>query len=394
MRRQSDICIIGGGAVGKTAALCLAHAGLRVMLLQDGAVPFSKEGDSWDVRVYALNHTARDVLTTARVWSALDASRVAAVDKMDVRGDGGGRIAFDAYAARTSALAWIVEDWNLNTALDSALKFAPNIELVQGRAEGFLNCDSQVTVTMDNGDELSASLLIGADGAHSWVRGKCDIGVGYRSYGQRAIVTNFECEKPHHGVAYQWFASHEGIVALLPLPDRRVSLVWSAPVALADQLERLPLADLAERVSVFCSAELGRLSPLQPEVAKSFPLTLIRPQAITAPRVALIGDAAHVVHPLAGHGMNLGFADIADLVHAVSEREPHRDCGDTRILSRYARSRKEDILLMQAATDGLQRMFEPEFEPLRVLRNAGLNLFNHLPFVKRRLMEHAVGKRV
>jgi 2-polyprenyl-6-methoxyphenol hydroxylase-like FAD-dependent oxidoreductase len=144
-------------------------------------------------------------------------------------------------------------------------------------------------------------------------------------------------------------------------------------------------------VSTVAGAALGRLQPLQPEVVKAFPLSLIRPHAITAPRVALVGDAAHVIHPLAGHGMNLGFADVAGLLKAVTERGPH-DCGDASVLGRYARMRKEDIFLMQLATDGLERLFATDFEPVRVIRNIGLNLLDKLPVIKRRLMSHALGK--
>jgi ubiquinone biosynthesis UbiH/UbiF/VisC/COQ6 family hydroxylase len=223
------------------------------------------------------------------------------------------------------------------------------------------------------------------------VRGQCDIGIDYRPYGQRAIVTNFECDRPHHGVAYQWFTSSEGIVALLPLPGNRMSLVWSAPEALAESLLSQPVSRLAQRVSEI-ARDLGSLRPLDPPLVRDFPLALIRPHAITAPRVALVGDAAHVIHPLAGHGMNLGFADIATLLNVLREREAYRDCGDARVLGRYARARKEDILAMQLATDGLERLFSSDFEPLRIARNIGLNLVNSLPVIKRMLMSHAFGK--
>lgn len=400
MHLQSHVCIIGNGAIGKAAALGFAQAGLGVTLLSpDAASASGSNGQpaAWDVRVYALNHVAHSLLSSVKVWDALDAARIAPVDAMDVKGDGvqhAGRLAFDAYSARVGALAWIVEDSNLNHALDSALKFAPNVRIVSGCAAQ-LSADSEMaTVQLDNGDTLAASLVVGADGGQSWVRGQCDIGIDYRPYGQRAIVTNFECDQPHHGVAYQWFTSSEGVVALLPLPGQRVSLVWSAPDALAETLLRQSPTQLAQRVSVLSGQQLGQLRPLQPEAMKAFPLALIRPHAIVAPRVALVGDAAHVIHPLAGHGMNLGFADVASLLKAVTEREPHRDCGDARVLSRYARARKEDILLMQLATDGLERLFAADFEPLRVMRNAGLNLLDKLPVLKRRLISHALGKSV
>lgn len=400
MHLQSDVCVVGNGAIGKVAALGFAQAGQSVTLLSPPAGPPNgspvTQPAGWDVRVYALNHVAHDLLSSVKAWGALDAARIQPVDAMDVNGDGdqnAGHLAFDAYGARVGALAWIVEDANLNQALDAALRFAPNLRIVSGRATALRVDSTNATVQLDNGDTLGASLLVGADGGQSWVRGQCDIGIDYRPYGQRAVVANFECDKPHHGVAYQWFAASEGIVALLPLPGQRVSLVWSAPDALAETLLRAPLTELARRVSVFCAEKLGQLRPVQPEAVKAFPLMLLRPHAITAPRVALVGDAAHVVHPLAGHGMNLGFGDVAALLKVVAAREPQRDCGDARILSRYARARKEEILLMQIATDGLERLFATEFELLRVVRNIGLNLVNKLPILKRGLISHALGKR-
>ncbi|HYD82199.1 MAG TPA: FAD-dependent monooxygenase [Paucimonas sp.] len=401
MHVQSDVCVIGNGAIGKAAALGFAQAGHSVTLLAPAATkPMSAAAGAWDVRVYALNHTARDLLSALRVWDALDAARVAPVDAMDVRGDGGreaGRLLFDAYGARTGALAWIVEDANLNQALDAALRFASNVNLVHGSATALQTDAGTAHVRLANGDTLAATLVVGADGGQSWVRGQCDIGIDYRSYHQRAVVANFECAKPHHGVASQWFTAGEGIIALLPLPGQRVSLVWSAPDALAEILLRESQAQLAQRLAAYAGDTLGALQPIEPEDVKAFPLTLIRPHAITAPRVALIGDAAHVVHPLAGHGMNLGFGDIAALLKAVAERglprDMRRDCGDSRILARYARARKEEVLLMQLATDGLERLFASPFEPVRVLRNAGLSFVNKLPLIKGRLVVHALGKR-
>ncbi|RQO37426.1 oxygenase [Herminiimonas sp. KBW02] len=394
MHVQSDVCIIGDGAIGKAAALGFAQAGLKVTLLSPASAQAPAATDDWDVRVYAVNHIAHGLLSSVKVWEALDASRVAPVDAMVVNGDGAtaGELAFDAYGARVGALAWIVEDRNLNQALDAALKFASNVNVVRGRAVALQANATAANVQLANGDTLSAELVVGADGGQSWVRSQCNIDFDYRPYGQRAIVSNFACEMPHHDVAYQWFSAAEGIIALLPLPGQRVSLVWSAPDGLADTLLKESLTQIAARLTQLAGAKLGTLSPLQPEAVKSFPLSLLRPHAITASRVALIGDAAHVVHPLAGHGMNLGFADVAGLIKAVSERGQHRDCGDARVLSRYARARKEDILLMQLTTDGLARLFGADLEPLRVVRNIGLNLVNQLPVLKRRLIGHALGK--
>jgi ubiquinone biosynthesis UbiH/UbiF/VisC/COQ6 family hydroxylase len=393
---ESDICIVGNGAIAKTAALGLAQAGLSVTLLGPPASPPApaSAAQGWDARVYALNHTAHKLLSSLRVWDALDHARVAPVDAMQVYGDGpgAGGLAFDAYGAHADTLTWILEDRNLNQALDAALRFAQNVKMATGRATGLLRGDDSATVHLDDGSSIKAALVVGADGAQSWVRGQCDIGFDYRSYNQCAVVSNFACELPHHGAAFQWFTGGEGIVALLPLPGNQVSLVWSAPEALADTLRTESAQQIADRLAVYAHEKLGALTPLQPELVRDFPLKLVRPHKMTSARVALIGDAAHVVHPLAGHGMNLGFADVSQLIKTLSEREPHRSIGDDRVLARYERARKEDVLLMQLTTDGLARLFETDIEPLRVVRNFGLNLLDKLPVLKRRLISHAMGK--
>jgi len=398
--RRSDVCIVGNGAIAKTAALGLSQAGHSVTLLVPSPRPDAPEAAAaggekpWDVRVYALNHTAHTLLSSLKVWGALDMARVAPVDAMDVHGDGaqGGHLGFDAFGAHAGALAWIVEDSNLNQALDAALRFAQNVETVTGRACRIVNGADNVEVELEDGKVLAAQLLLGADGRDSWVRGQCDIGIDYRSYHQRGIVANFSCEKPHHNVAHQWFTCKDGIIALLPLPGNKVSLVWSAPDTLADTIMGESLGELAIRLGEYSEEKLGLLKPLQPEDVKAIPLALVRPHAITAPRVALVGDAAHAVHPLAGHGMNLGFADVVALLDTIAARDAHQGIGDERVLARYARARKEDVLLMQLATDGLERLFGANLEPVRVVRNFGLNLLDKLPVIKRRLIAHAMGR--
>ncbi len=398
----SDVCIVGNGAIAKTAALGLSQAGHSVTLLvpparaaQDGAAG----AKPWDTRVYALNHTAHTLLSSLKVWGALDMARVGTVDAMDVQGDGqqAGHLGFDAFGAHADTLAWIVEDGNLGQALDAALRFAQNVHVVTGRAVRLCTDAERATVELEDGARVESQLVVGADGRQSWVRGQCDIGIDYRSYHQRGVVTNFYCEKPHHNVARQWFTGKDGIVALLPLPGNRVSLVWSAPDALADTIMSESLGELAIRLGEYSEGALGVLRPLEPEQLPSppvqaIPLLLIRPHAIVAPRVALAGDAAHGVHPLAGHGMNLGFGDVVDLLEVLGARDAQQGIGDERVLARYARARKEDVLLMQFATDSLERLFGANLEPLRVVRNLGLNLLDKLPMVKRRLIAHAMGR--
>jgi 2-octaprenylphenol hydroxylase len=391
---RSDVCIVGNGVIAKTAALGLAQAGHSVTLLAPASGAVAADEASWDVRVYALNQTAHTLLSSLKVWGALDLARVAPVDTMQVNGDGkdAGALAFDSFGAHVGTLAWIVEDRNLNQALDAALRFAPKVQLVHGRAACLEQEQDGASVRLEDGRIIGSRLVVGADGAQSWVRAQCDIGVDYRAYHQTAIVANFACAKPHHGVANQWFTCAEGIIALLPLPGERVSLVWSAPDVLAETLKNESLGELAIRLGEHAEPVLGVLKPLQPEVVKAVPLSLVRPHAVVAPHVALIGDAAHVVHPLAGHGMNLGFADVAELLKALASREDQRTIGDARVLARYARARKEEVLLMQLATDGLERLFSTNLEPVRLARNIGMTVLNQLPMLKRRLMAHALGK--
>jgi ubiquinone biosynthesis UbiH/UbiF/VisC/COQ6 family hydroxylase len=400
MRNSTDICIIGAGAVGKTAALALAREGMQVTLVTPASNSSTASGAAsaadWDQRVYALNHVARDTLSRVRVWEAMDIARIAPVTAMDVHGDGAraGHLGFDAYGSRTDALAWIVEDRNLNHALDTALKFANGVNIVHGTAVQLHTNQASASVLLKDGSELSASLVIGADGAHSWVRAQADIGVDYRSYHQRAVVANFSCEQAHHGVAHQWFLGEQGIVALLPLPGSRVSLVWSAPEPLAATLLHEPSEKLCQRLAQLPGQSLGTFTMLPPTPPQAFPLRLIAASSLVSQRVALIGDAAHVVHPLAGQGMNLGFGDIDALLAALVKRDLATDCGDARTLARYARHRKEAILLMQLATDGLQRLFETDLAPIKLIRNLGMSALDQLPFVKRQLMSHALGRSV
>ena len=392
-----DVCIVGDGVIGKTAALALAQAGLSVVLVGPsvvaGAAAASEPAD-WDLRVFALNQAAQSLLASLRVWDALDLARVGTVDGMVVRGDGagaGGCIEFDAYGARVDALAWIVEQRNLTQALDNALRFAQGVRLVAARATRLQTTLECARLELANGETVQAALVVGADGSQSWLRHQAEIGVDYRPYGQTAVVANFSCEQPHHGIARQWFLGADGIVALLPLAGARVSLVWSAPQVLAETLRRETPLQLAARLMQLPAQPLGQLRPLAPERLQGFPLALIRAHAFCALRVVLIGDAAHVVHPLAGHGMNLGFADVAQLAQVLAARGAD-DCGAERVLQRYARARKEDVWLMQFATDGLQRLFAADLEPLRVLRNVGLNLVNRMTPLKRRLIAQASGR--
>jgi len=228
--------------------------------------------------------------------------------------------------------------------------------------------------------------VVGADGARSAVRAATGINADETPYGQTGLVANFACATPHHGVAFQWFCD-EGIVALLPLPGDFVSLVWSAPSARAEELRALDADAFAQRVTARTQGVLGSLT-LRGPVA-GFPLRMIRVDRLIDERLALVGDAAHVVHPLAGHGLNLGLQDVSELLRVLSARESFRDLGDPVLLRRYERARAEPVGLMRFTTDSLARLFGADDPLLRQVRNLGLSAVNRLAPLKNALIRHA-----
>ena len=396
-----DALVIGRGAVGAAAALGLAQCGMRVGIVAPaGAQPQTqarRSDDDWDPRVFALSPGSRALLQGLRVWDALDAKRIAPVYDMRVYPSaraGAPELHFCAYEACVEALAWIIENDNLMSGLDRALGFAGVIGMDAALAAVDTGTRGGATVTLEDGRTLQAKLVIGADGARSPLRSLLGIEASERDYPQRAVVANFATSLPHRDCAWQWFGEH-GILAMLPLPGDRCSIVWSAPLAHAETLMQLDAQALARRVTDLSRGALGELRLITP--AQTFPLRLIDVQRCVAHRVALAGDAAHVVHPLAGQGMNLGFGDVQVLLDTVRSREPFRDPGDLLLLRRYERARREPVAMMRLATDGLQRLFDAGAEPalpalMRPLvgaRELGWRLVESSSWLKRRLIAHA-----
>lgn len=382
-----DVAIVGAGLVGASLALALAPAGLRVALVEPRV--FAEPPADWDSRIYAISPGSAAFLATLGVWDADHNARIARVEHMRIFGDErGAAMAFSAYEAGLRELAFIAESGRLQAALWQQLAAAPHVTLYcPASCVSLTQHADAAEIALENGQTLRARLVVGADGAHSWVREQAGIKAHARAYGQWGVVANFECALPHHQTAYQWFRA-DGVLALLPMPGNRVSMVWSAPDQHAQALMAMDAAALALCVSDAGENTLGPLQVITP--AAAFPLTLQRVDALVRPRLALVGDAAHNVHPLAGQGVNLGFRDASALAAVLCDRGAQRDCGDYALLRRYERARKEDVLTMQLVTDSLQKLFASNAVWLSRARNLGIKLVDSQALVKNLLVKHAV----
>ena len=343
-----DVAVVGGGIVGAAAALAAGQAGLSVVWVVGEHTEETGSSTSRDSRVYAISPSTQRFLERLRVWPQLDASRIAPVFDMHVQGDRDVRssLHFDAYEAATERLATIVEHRELLRILVAAAAYFPGVERIEGLASQIVLDAEHVALSTTTGMR-TARLVIAADGARSPTRTALGIGTRGKPYGQRALVGNFAASHPHGGSAYQWFTD-EGVVALLPLAPsvdepHAMSLVWSAPDAVADRLLDAGPDDVAARLSALCmtrtSTTIGPLRATGKLV--SIPLAVQWADRVIAPRAVLVGDAAHVIHPLAGQGLNLGFGDVEALIDILVSREIFRDCGDRALLRRYERTRAE-----------------------------------------------------
>ena len=336
---------------------------------------------SFDARVYALTPGNAAFLKQVGVWDAIPAERRVPVHAMRIYGDQSSMLEFDAYAAGVPELAWIVEDRLLQEALWHELE----VDVLRAQPESLAVGGESAVLAFQDGNEIEAKLIVGADGASSFVRREAGIAASEREYGQHAVVANFHCSKPHANIAYQWF-QRGAVLALLPLAGDHVSMVWSR--AEGQELLAMDAEQLCHTVAHAAHGVLGQLTLVTPP--RSYPLRRLSAARMVAPRVALAGDAAHVIHPLAGQGLNLGLQDARTLAAVISTREPARDPGELRLLRRYERRRAEPILAMDMMVDSLFRLFGAQGGTAARLRNAGLNLTDRLPVVKNMLMRQAM----
>lgn len=382
---RHDLIVVGGGPVG--AALARAVPGLSLALVGDAPRLPERSAGEFDARVYALSPGNMAFLRAIGAWDAIAEERITPVHAMSIYGDDGrAHLTFDALEGGVAELAWIVEDAALQEALWRGLS---RVEVLSGAVCERLVVDTErATLFFAGGRNADARLVVGADGAQSFVRREAGIGARENEYGQSALVANFRCERAHINTARQWFQRGGAVLALLPLPGAQVSIVWSLPTDEAERLSALAPALLAAAVTDASHAELGELAPAS--AARTYRLRRLSARSLVSPRIALAGDAAHVIHPLAGQGLNLGLQDVRALAETLERREPGRDPGEHRLLRRYERSRAEATLALDGVVHGLFRLYSGQNALLARARNAGLNLTDRLPVLKNLLMRRAM----
>lgn len=389
MSTQFDVIVVGGGLVGASLALALEPLGYSVALVEPHGPPALPAGDAWDNRIYSISPGSAALLAVGGAWGDMPEDRVTRVEAMQIYGDDiTSSLRFSAYDAGLRELAYIVENSTLHHALWRELQQSPSIRVYcPARCASLAWQERAVSLTLADGEELTGELVIGADGADSWVREQAGMASVRRPYGEIGVVANFATLRPHRGVAYQWFG-RKGVLALLPLPGNRVSMVWSTPEQHAEELISMTPDTLADAVAEASGYVLGSLELITPPAG--FPLRLQRVSRLVGAHVALVGDAAHTVHPLAGQGVNLGFRDVRDLAAVLAAPGGHVNCGDYQLLRRYERARAEDIATMRVVTDGLQKLFGAEAVWVARLRNAGLGLVGRMTPLKNLLIRHAI----
>jgi ubiquinone biosynthesis UbiH/UbiF/VisC/COQ6 family hydroxylase len=404
--------VVGTATAGLATALALARRGIPVSLLGPRVPIPAATADTYDPRVYAVSPASQAFLATLGVWDLLPPERMARIETMDVMGAApstapsaaadtpartppAGRVQLNAWQGNLPALAWVVEGRELERALRQAI----GVLGVPWTQEKFISLTvgdpaAPLEVATDSGRILRTELAIAADGAESSLRKSAGIGTQGSDYEATGLIVHLDVEQPHQGTALQWFTP-DGVLALLPMPDTpdgaQVSMVWSMETTQADALLAMPAAAQAEalaaRLQQIAGERTGRIRVRGP--LHGFPLRVRSASPMVLERIALVGDAAHLVHPLAGQGLNLGLGDAAGLAEAVAGREHFRRIGDLRVLRRYARGRAPALLAMRAATDGLYRLFTPQDPLLGWVRNAGMALVDRLPPLKRALISGA-----
>lgn len=385
----TDVMIVGGGLVGCASALSLKQLGYEVALIEQHIPQFSQDTpQEWDARIYAISPGNMAWLSALGVWQTLDASRICTVEKMDIHGDEGGHLCFDAYETHQPGLSYIVESRNLHQALWQAMQATGVQVLANVKVDAIQTSHNNAKVRFNDGTVWQTQLLIGADGGRSWLRAQLGIPVHLNKYQQMGVVANFTTEKSHQQIAHQWFYP-ESILAYLPLPERRMSMVWSTSQQHAAELLAIDHDSFVRQVTDAGHAVLGKMQCITKPMA--FPLNLQIAQSMTSNAAILMGDAAHLVHPLAGQGVNLGFRDAACFAKLVETKASLEGLGDKTLLRRYERARQTDIQAMKTVTNGLHHLFlNTQQSWIKALRNKGMTWVNQQSAIKKVLIQQAI----
>ncbi|PWC17165.1 FAD-dependent 2-octaprenylphenol hydroxylase [Brenneria roseae subsp. roseae] len=387
-----DVVIAGGGMVGLALACGLQGSGLRIAVLEKQPVEVRAPENAPALRVSAINAASESLLRHLGVWESLVAQRVSPYNAMEVWDkDSFGHISFNGEAFGFSHLGHIIENpiiqqtlWQKAGQSGDITLLAPAVlkQVAWGENEAF--------ITLQDDSMLTARLVVGADGAHSWLRQHADIPLTFWDYGHHALVASIRTESPHHAVARQVFHG-DGILAFLPLSDPHLSsIVWSLSPQQAQTMQALPEDEFNQRLSIAFDMRLG-LCKLESE-RQTFPLMGRYARSFAAHRLVLVGDAAHTIHPLAGQGVNLGFMDVADLIAELKRLQAQgKDIGQHLYLRRYERKRKHRAAVMLASMQGFRELFDGDNPAKKLLRDVGLMLADKLPGIKPTLVRQAMG---
>ncbi len=389
MRRQDlDVVVVGAGITGVALGLALHRSGHRVRVLDHRAMEPFIPPRGFDQRIYAISETSQSFLDSVGGWTRMDRQRIQAIERMDIMGDRDGRLHFDAEPGKS--LGHIVEAGLLLQGLmDQVHASSPDLVEAPVSITDVKYFRDRQEIHLDHGGVLNARLLVAADGFQSPLRARMGLEAQFHDYHQTAVVANYASAGPHGGAARQWFLPGE-VLALLPMSRNHLSLVWSATEEHARELLSMSPEERTSAIRDVTEGEVGDLEEVS--VPAGFDLKKAWVDRWVLERFALVGDAAHGVHPMAGQGLNLGLQDAHCLAGILASRKPGPDCGDLGLLRRYERSRKGSVLMMQGVTDGLFRLFGVDCPESWVQwRNQGLNHLEKWTWMKKRLADHAAG---
>jgi 2-octaprenyl-6-methoxyphenol hydroxylase len=390
MADDAELVVAGAGLNGLLLAVACAGAGIEVAVV-DPQDPAAMQSEAFDGRTSAIAYGSRLVMDGIGLWSDLAADAEPILEIRVADDDSPLFLHYDHRELGGDApLGYIVENRLLRRALFARARALPNLRLVTGRRIAAMEArEGGAAAILDGGERLRTRLVAAADGRESPLRQQAGIRAVEWRYQQTGIVTTVAHERPHAGIAVEHFLP-AGPFAILPMTGNRSSIVWTEQAALAPRLLALPDAAFAAELRARFGEFLGVVAPIGPRW--SYPLALMQAERYAARRLVLVGEAAHVIHPIAGQGLNIGIRDVAALAELVVDRRRlGLDIGDPEPLQRYERWRRTDALVLATVTDGLNRLFSNEIAPVKLARDLGLAIVNRLPPLKRLLMQHAMG---